>query len=77
MINKIDPVFIDDSSRLPLLTDNGRAFMGLENSSSSELVERVRNLFEYLNEYLGFSNSADGRETRNALISCSAQFILR
>ena len=64
MINKIDPVFIDDSSRLPLLTDNGRTFMGLENSSSSELVERVRNLFEYLNEYLGFNNSEEGRENQ-------------
>ena len=64
MINKIDSVFIDDSSRLPLLTDNGRTFMGLENSSSSELVERVRNLFEYLNEHLGFNNSAEGRENQ-------------
>ena len=64
MINKIDSVFIDDSSRLPLLTDNGRTFMGLENSSSSELVERVRNLFEYLNESLGFNNSEAGRENQ-------------
>jgi hypothetical protein len=64
MVNKIRPVFIDNSSRLPLLNDNGRTFVGLENSTSPELVERVINLFEYLNEHLGFNNSAEGRENQ-------------
>ena len=42
MNDEIAPVFVDGSSRLPLLNDYGRAFIGLENSSSPELVERVK-----------------------------------
>ncbi len=64
MTDKIAPIFIDSSPRLPLLNNHGRDFMGLENSSSPELVERVKNLFEYLNERLGFVNSAEGRENQ-------------
>ena len=56
MTDKIAPVFVDSSSRLPLLNNHGRGFMGLENSSSPELVERVKILFEYLSERLGFVN---------------------
>ena len=65
MTDKTVPVFIDDLSRLPLLNDYGREFVGLENSSSPELVRRVKNLFEYLNEHLGFPNSVDGQENQN------------
>jgi len=64
MTDKIAPVFVDSSSRLPLLNNHGRGFMGLENSSSPELVERVKILFEYLSERLGFVNSAEGRENQ-------------
>ena len=64
MTDKIAPIFIDSSPRLPLLNNHGRDFMGLENSSSPELVERTKNLFEYLNERLGFVNSAEGRENQ-------------
>ena len=64
MTDKIAPIFIDSSPRLPLLNNHGRDFMGLENSSSPELVERVKNLFEYLNERLGFVNSAKGKENQ-------------
>jgi len=64
MTDKIAPVFVDSSSRLPLLNNHGRDFMGLENSSSPELVEHVKNLFEYLDEHLGFVNSAEGRENQ-------------
>ena len=65
MTDKIVPVFVDDFSRLPLLNDYGREFVGLENSSSPELVGRVKILFEYLNEYLGFPNSVEGQENQN------------
>ena len=64
MTDKIAPVFVNSSPRLPLLNNHGRDFMGLENSRSPELVERVKNLFEYLNERLGFVNSAEGRENQ-------------
>jgi hypothetical protein len=65
MIEKIPLVFIEDVSRLPLLNDYGREFVGLENSSSPELVGRVKALFEYLNEHLGFPNSIKGQENQN------------
>ncbi len=64
MTDKIAPVFVDSSPCLPLLNNHGRGFMGLENSSSPELAERVKNLFGYLNERLGFVNSAEGRENQ-------------
>ena len=64
MTDKIAPVFVDNPSRLPLLNDHGRAFVGLQNSSSPELVERVKCLFEYLNERLGFSDSTEGKENQ-------------
>ena len=64
MTDKIAPVFVDNSSRLPLLNDHGRAFVGLQNSSSPELVERVKCLFEYLNERLGFLDSTEGKENQ-------------
>ena len=62
MDNRLISTFIDGSPRLPLLIDYGRAFIGLENSSSPELVGRVKSLFEYLNKHLGFSDSPEGRE---------------
>ena len=64
MTDKIASIFVDSSPRLPLLNDHGRDFIGLENSRSPELVERVKNLFEYLNERLGFVNSVEGRENQ-------------
>ena len=65
MNNKPISAFVDGSSRLPLLNDYGRAFTGLENSSSPELVERVKSLFEYLDEHLGFSDSPEGKDPRH------------
>ena len=64
MNDNTTPVFVSGLSRLPLLTDHGRAFNGLKNSSSAELVERVKSLFEYLNERLGFPDSTEGRENQ-------------
>ena len=64
MNESITPVFVDGPARLPLLTDHGRAFNGLKNSSSSELVERVKSLFEYLSGRLGFPDSTEGKESQ-------------
>ena len=75
MTDKIASIFVDNSPRLPLLNDHGRDFIGLENSSSPELVERVKNLFEYLNERLGFSIPQKGGKTRKILIYCFDRFI--
>jgi len=75
MTDKIAPIFIDSSPRLPLLNNHGRDFMGLENSSSPELVERTKNLFEYLNERLGFLIRQKGGKIRNILIYCFDRFI--
>jgi hypothetical protein len=58
------PIFIDSSSRLPLLNNHGLGFVGFKNSSSPELVERAKNLFNYLSERLGFPDSAEGRENQ-------------
>ena len=69
MTDNIVPVFMDGSSDLPLLNDRGRTFVGLENSSSPELVERVQHLFEYLNERLGFPQSIEGRENQKCFNS--------
>ena len=64
MTDRIDPVFINDSCRIPLLNDYGRAFLGLKNTSSPELAERVKSLFRYLNERLGFPDSIEGNENQ-------------
>ena len=64
MSDKIISAFVEGSPRLPLLNDHGRAFSGLQNSSSPELVERVKSLFEYLSERLGFSDTAEGKENQ-------------
>ena len=60
MNHKVIPVFVDGCPRLPLVNEDGRIFSGLKNSSSPELVDRVKFLFEYLNERLGFSDSEEG-----------------
>ena len=67
MIDKDRLVYIDSFPRLSLLTDYGRAFIGLENSKSPELVERVKSLFELLNGRLGFPDSPEGRENQECL----------
>ena len=64
MTDRIDPVFINDSCRIPLLTDYGRAFLGLENSNSPELTKRVKSLFWYLSDRLGFPDSIEGNKNQ-------------
>ncbi|MFQ5672273.1 MAG: class I SAM-dependent methyltransferase [Nitrospinales bacterium] len=63
------PVFVNTPDRLPLVADPG--YLGLRNSSSPEMTERVRSLFDHLNGRLGFANDARGREHQkyfNALL---------
>lgn len=64
MNDEIVSAFVCGSSCLPLLNDHGRTFTGLKDSSSPELVERVKSLFEYLNERLGFSDTPEGKENQ-------------
>lgn len=64
-------IFTDDKERLPLLSDVGRAWQGLERSSSLEMSVRLRELFEHLNTRLGFALTDEGKyhhETFNLLL---------
>ncbi len=49
-------------NRLPLLTQSGQGYLGLEHSSSPELVERVKKLFDYLSQQIGFEDSPQGEK---------------
>lgn len=65
------PIFDCSEKKLPLLTDRGRSFLGLNYSSSHELNERVRGLFKYLDSRIGFypgSQAEEYRECFNSLI---------
>ena len=64
MTNAITSSFVCVSPRLPLLNDYGRAFSGLNGSCSPELVDRVKYLFEYLSERLGFLDTSEGKESQ-------------
>ena len=55
------PIFTDDKERLPLLSDVGRAWQGLDRSSSPEMSVRLRELFEHLNTRLGFAPGDEGQ----------------
>ncbi|GJL77125.1 MAG: hypothetical protein NPINA01_01140 [Nitrospinaceae bacterium] len=57
--------FTTAPDRLPLLTDHGSAFLGLQHSSSPELVERVRQFFAHLNRTLGFLPTPEGKEAQD------------
>ena len=62
-------VFVSTPERLPLVDEP--EYLGLRNSSSPEMAERVRLLFDHLNGRLGFANDARGKEQRkcfNALL---------
>jgi hypothetical protein len=58
------PVFVKTSDRLPLVTESGSAYLGLQHSSSPELVERVRAFFDHLNLSLGFPKTPTGKENQ-------------
>jgi hypothetical protein len=53
-------IFTDDKERLPLLSDVGRAWQGLDRSSSPEMSVRLRELFEHLSTRFGFSLGEEG-----------------
>lgn len=61
------PIFTDQSERLPLLTGVGRAWQGLERSSSPEMSVRLRELFEHLNSRLGFAPGGEGKRRQDTL----------
>jgi hypothetical protein len=63
------PIFVKTSGRLPLVTEVGSAYMGLEHSSSPELSERVRAFFKHLNLSLGFPETTAGKENQNCFNS--------
>ncbi len=56
-----DQIFTDHTERLPLLTAVGRAWQGLDRSSSPEMNVRLRELFEHLNKRLGFAPTDAGQ----------------
>ena len=66
------PVFVKTTERLPLLTDRGRTFLGLKNSSLPVLVIRVKTLFEYLNKFIGFPDTPSGWQSQDCfnMIMC-------
>jgi len=59
------PVFVNTPDRLPLVTSQGDAWLGLEHSSSPELTERVRAFFGHLNRRLGFPKTTVGKENQD------------
>jgi len=54
------PLFVSTDDRLPLVTETGRVYFGLQRSSAPELNRRVVELFEYLNDRIGFVNDDTG-----------------
>ena len=54
-------IFTDDKEHLPLLSDVGRAWQGLDRSSSPEMSVRLRELFEHLNTRFGFAPTDEGK----------------
>ncbi|UCD11544.1 MAG: class I SAM-dependent methyltransferase [Nitrospinaceae bacterium] len=50
--------------RLPLLSDAGRSFPGLEHSSCPELAEALKDLLHHFDGAIGFSDSATGQSAR-------------
>jgi len=64
-------VFTSNKERLPLLSDVGRTWQGLDRSSSPEMSVRLRELFEHLNTRLGFASNDEGKhqqETFNLML---------
>jgi hypothetical protein len=59
------PVFVKTPDRLPLVTNRGEAYLGLQHSSSPELVGRVQAFFDHLNRSLGFPKTPAGKENQD------------
>ena len=58
-------LFIKSQNRLPLLTEAGKKYSGLEHSKSPELCQRVTAFFYYLDEHIGFPETDEGRENQS------------
>ncbi len=56
----MDSAFVTTPSRLPLLTESGKAFAGLSHSKSPELAERTRSLLHRLDDLIGFPETHEG-----------------
>ena len=56
--------FIKSTDQLPLVTDVGRKFLGLEHTKSPELAHRVQSVFRYLNGKLGFPDNELGLQNQ-------------
>ncbi|MBT3366474.1 MAG: hypothetical protein HN472_00565 [Nitrospina sp.] len=56
--------FIKSADQLPLLTNVGRKFLGLEHNKSPELAHRVQSVFHFLNGKLGFPDTETGRHNQ-------------
>lgn len=56
--------FIKSTDQLPLVTDVGRKFLGLEHNKSPELAQRAQSVFQFLNDKLGFPDTDVGRQNQ-------------
>ena len=63
-MNNSSSIYTKSQSRLPLVTESGGKYSGLENSKSPELCQRVTTFFDYLNEQIGFPKTDLGRENQ-------------
>jgi hypothetical protein len=56
--------YIQSTDQLPLVTDEGRKFIGLEHNKSPELAQRVQSVFQFLDGRLGFPDTDEGRQNQ-------------
>ena len=63
-MNNSSSIFTRSQLRLPLVTESGKKYSGLENSKSPELCQRVTIFFDYLNEQIGFPKTDLGLENQ-------------
>jgi hypothetical protein len=56
--------YIKSTDQLPLVTDVGRKFLGLEHTKSPELAHRAQSIFQFLNGKLGFPNTTVGQQNQ-------------
>ncbi len=64
MHEQTSSIFTQTPGRLSLVNDRGRAYLGLQRSTSPELNRRVRSLFEHLDSLIGFADTPQGHECR-------------
>ncbi|MEK9628522.1 MAG: hypothetical protein VW455_05835 [Nitrospinota bacterium] len=57
-------IFIKSQTAIPLVTEAGKKYSGLQDSKSPELCQRVREFFDHLKEEIGFPETQQGRENQ-------------